>query len=177
MNNDQIRSVPGYTRFVKEGEAFLLVSIAAQTLELLRDGNIILSYPVSTAKNGPGEKLNSFCTPRGWHCIRQKIGNTAPAGAVFRGRKFTGDIASEGSFPEKDLILTRILWLDGLEQGFNKGGIHDSYSRFIYIHGTNHEKDIGSPVSAGCIRMRNSDIIELFDRVKPGTIISIQEKA
>ena len=132
------------------------------------------SYTISTALNGMGNRLDSFKTPFGIHRIRQKIGGGEPCGMVFKAREPTGRIARSMDNQEQDEITSRILWLDGLEEGFNKGGAYDTYSRYIYIHGTSDEKRIGKAVSAGCIRMKNDDVIELFDEVMVDDIVLIR---
>ena len=161
-----------------ESEAVeIVVSISAQTLELRRDGIVLSQYAVSTARNGAGEQQDSECTPRGKHLIRAKIGAGCPPGSVFVGRRPTGETWSpqlEREQPGRDWILTRILWLSGLEPGVNRLANVDTMRRYIYIHGTPHEDDIGKPASHGCIRMRNEDIVELFDRVEAGTHVTIQ---
>jgi lipoprotein-anchoring transpeptidase ErfK/SrfK len=153
-----------------------VVSIPEQTLEVLQHGELLNRYPVSTAKNGPGEELGSECTPRGRHVIRAMIGTDCEAGTVFVGRRQSGELWSpqlSQAEPERDWILTRILWLSGLEPGFNRLANVDTMRRYIYIHGTPYEEDIGKPVSHGCIRMRNADLIELYDQVTPGTEVMI----
>ena len=155
----------------------IVISISEQTLELRRDGTVLRQYAVSTARNGAGEQQDSECTPRGKHLIRAKIGAGCPPGSVFVGRRPTGETWSpqlEREQPGRDWILTRILWLSGLEPGVNRLANVDTMRRYIYIHGTSHEDDIGKPVSHGCIRMRNEDIVELFDRVEAGTHVTIQ---
>ena len=135
-------------------------------------------WPVSTAARGAGERDGSEQTPRGRHAVRQKIGAGAPERAVFVGREPTGEVCTADRFadePERDWILSRILWLDGLEEGRNRGGDVDSRARFIYIHGTPDEARIGEPASHGCIRMRNRDVIALFDRVEEGIEVEIVE--
>jgi L,D-transpeptidase YbiS len=141
------------------------------------DGDILIrEYPVSTSKNGLGEHSGSYCTPRGRHRIAEKIGEDQPMYAIFKARVPTGEIwspAMNAEFPEQDWILTRILWLDGMEAGVNRGGAVDTHKRYIYIHGTSEEHHIGKPASHGCIRMRNGDIAELFDLVDEGTEVNI----
>ncbi len=132
------------------------------------------SYPISTAANGVGNRMDSFKTPFGIHRIRQKIGGGEPCGMVFESREPIGKIARSLDNRDKDEITSRILWLDGLEEGINHGGVYDTFDRFIYIHGTSDEKRIGEPVSAGCIRMKNDDIIELFDEVLVDDIVLIR---
>lgn len=152
-------------------ERLIRVSIPDQRLELLEGGVAVASYPVSTARNGPGERRDSGCTPRGWHRVRIKIGAGLPLNAVFVGRRPTGEIYDSelaAGHPERDWILTRILWLTGLEAGFNRGGDRDTLRRFVYIHGCPDEAPMGIPLSHGCIRMRNPDLLELFDRVEAG---------
>lgn len=144
----------------------LEVSIADQCLHLIEDGQIIRSYPVSTAARGTGSEPGSLQTPLGRFCVAEKIGHGEPPGMVFRGRQPTGEYG-EDSCPD-DLITSRILWLEGLE--LENANTRD---RYIYIHGTNHESEIGLPVSHGCIRMRNLDIIDLFDVVDAGIEVQI----
>ncbi len=150
----------------------LRVSVAEQALEMLRDGVVAREYPVSTSRFGTGFEPGSFRTPLGRHRIAEKIGAGLPPGAVLRSRVWTGQIWTPGDSWEadEDLVLTRVLWLDGLEAE-NAG----SYSRYIYIHGTNHEEWIGTPASHGCVRMRNADVIELFDAVAAGDEVWIVE--
>lgn len=141
------------------------------------DGDMLIrEYPVSTARNGMGETNGSFCTPRGRHRIAEKIGGGQPLFSVFRSRVPTGEIWSRelaASKPDCDWILSRILWLEGQEEGRNRGGTVDSRNRYIYIHGTDEEHLVGQPVSHGCIRMKNSDVAELFDLVEEGTEVFI----
>jgi len=132
------------------------------------------SYPISTAANGMGNRIESFKTPFGIHRIRQKIGGGEPSGMVFEARKPIAKIVTSLDNRDKDEITSRILWLDGLEEGINHGGVYDTFDRFIYIHGTSDEKRIGEPVSAGCIRMKNNDIIELFDEVLVDDLVLIR---
>ncbi len=157
----------------------LWVDVPSQTLTARENDNVLKQYSVSTAFLGVGEERNSFKTPRGLHMIRAKIGKDAPYNAVFVGRRMTGEIYSpelKKQFPDRDWMLTRILWLSGLEIGKNRLGSCDSMQRYIYIHGCPDESPIGVPMSHGCIRMRNSDLIELFDWVAVGTIITIGEQ-
>lgn len=158
-------------------QASLYLNLHEQRLYLAsRDGDVC--YEVSTALNGAGETNGSGCTPRGEHVIRAKIGADMPINAVFVGRRFTGEIYSEAlaeQCPTRDWILTRILWLSGLQKGFNRLGCVDTMRRYIYIHGTPDTEPMGVPVSHGCIRMRNRDIIELFDKVPVGTRLVIEE--
>ena len=154
----------------------IVVSLATQRLDLLDDDTQIRSYQVSTAANGAGEQAGSYCTPRGRHRIRAKIGAGLPLGAVLRGRRPTGEICDDAAWradPQRDWILTRILWLCGEEQGFNRGGSVDTFRRYIYLHGTPDAVDLSLPGSRGCIRMRNADIVELFELVDAGTPVAI----
>ena len=153
------------------------ISIAEQTLRLFDEGGACLhTWSVSTAANGAGEREGSGCTPRGRHVVRARIGAGAPAGAVFRGRRPTGEVWSPelaAQHPERDWILSRILWLSGCEPGFNRLGKVDTMRRYIYIHGTPNDQPMGVPLSHGCVRMRNADVIELFERVPVGTEVLI----
>jgi lipoprotein-anchoring transpeptidase ErfK/SrfK len=152
------------------------VSLAAQTLELLRAGRLVKTYAVSTSKHGPGEVRGSHKTPRGQHVVRAKIGAGEPENAVFRGRRPTGEIYSAElarRYPDRDWILTRILWLSGTEVGKNRLGPVDTMRRYIYIHGMPDSEPIGVPSSIGCIRMRNRDVIDLFELVPAGTPVDI----
>ncbi len=155
------------------------VSIAQQRLTLSDDdGKVLRAYAVSTAAKGAGEQMGSYQTPRGRHRIRARIGDGLPLGAVLRGRRPTGEICTPALMaeqPDKDWILTRILWLCGDEPGFNRGGLVDTMRRYVYIHGTPDETALGVPGSHGCIRMRNSELVELFDRVPVGTPVIIRE--
>ncbi len=155
------------------------ISIPQQTLTLFDDnGGQVARYAVSTAANGVGCVKNSGCTPLGAHIIRAKIGDGAAENTVFVGRRPTGEIftpALKLEFPERDWILTRILWLSGTEPGKNRLGNVDTMQRYIYIHGTPDETELGVPGSHGCVRMRNADLVELFDRVPVGTTVNISE--
>ncbi len=153
------------------------ISIADQTLRLLDEaGREVRRYSVSTARNGAGELNGSNCTPRGQHIVRAKIGAGEPVNSVFVGRRPTGEIWTPelaAIHPGRDWMLTRLLWLSGCEPGFNRLGQVDTMRRYIYIHGTPDTAAVGEPGSIGCIRMRNSDIVELFDEVAPYTPVSI----
>ncbi len=155
----------------------ILIKIPEQTLELLDDaGGLLHCYLVSTAANGAGEENGSFCTPRGRHIIRAKIGADQPANAVFIKRRPTGEIFTPelgAQCPARDWILTRILWLSGCESGYNRSGSCDTMRRYVYIHGTPDTTVLGRPGSRGCVRMRNSDLVELFDLVPVGTAVEI----
>jgi len=157
-------------------ERWIRISIPEQQLVLLEKKQPLAVYPVSTARNGPGEQRGSGCTPRGWHRIRIKIGAGQPPNAVFVGRRPTGEIYSPdlaAQCPNRDWILTRILWLTGLESGRNRGGDCDTLHRFVYIHGCPDTVPMGTPLSHGCIRMRNQDLLELFERVMAGDRVFI----
>lgn len=153
------------------------ISIAAQTLTLLDEaGELRAQYRVSTALNGAGQLNGSCCTPLGLHVVRARIGADAAPGTVFRGRRPTGEIWSPSlaqQHPGRDWILSRILWLSGCQPGYNRLGQVDSMRRYIYIHGTPDDEPMGIPASHGCVRMRNHDIIELFELVPAGTAVHI----
>jgi len=154
------------------------ISITDQTLKLKQGERVVHEYPVSTAANGPGERMHSNCTPRGEHVISEKIGDGEPVNSVFVARKPTGEIYTpqlRQQYPERDWILTRILWLSGCEPGRNQGGDVDSHDRYIYIHGAPDDVAMGTPGSAGCIRMRNRDVMVLFDQVEVMTRVIIEE--
>jgi len=156
----------------------LEVQISAQQMFVFKGQALIATYSISSAKNGVGEQRDSFQTPRGKHIVRAKIGAGMPVNSVFVGRRATGEIYSpalQEKFPQRDWILTRILWLSGLERGKNRLGSVDSMQRYIYIHGTPDQNILGKPHSNGCIRMRNTDVIALFELVEAGTIVNIQE--
>lgn len=155
------------------------VNIGAQRLRLIADGKgIVREYSVSTAARGVGERNGSEQTPRGWHVIRARIGEGAPLNTVFVARRPTGEIYSprlRAQHPGRDWILTRILWLSGLEHGRNRLGPVDTMRRYIYIHGAPDEDPMGVPGSHGCIKMCNADVIDLFGRVTAGTRVHIVE--
>lgn len=156
------------------------ISIADQILELSEGGKPPKRYRVSTAKNGPGEKNGSFCTPRGRHIIRAKIGDGAPVNTVFVKRRPTGEIYDAelaSRFPGRDWMLTRLLWLSGCEPGFNRLGDVDTMRRYIYIHGSPDSAVMGKPGSIGCVRMHNQDLLELFDLVESATPVEITESS
>jgi len=154
------------------------IDIAAQTLDLLDDrGGLLKRYAVSTAAKGVGEQNGSFCTPRGRHVVRAKIGAGEPFNTVFVRRRPTGEIYTPelgAQHPQRDWILTRILWLSGCEVGYNRLGSVDTMRRYIYIHGSPDQVPMGSPGSHGCVRMRNEDIVDLFDRIEAGTPVEIK---
>ncbi len=151
----------------------LWVSVGRQRLVGVEGGRVAFEYVCSTAANGVGQAEGSRCTPLGWHEVAERIGDGRPSGAVFRDREFTGEVWSSGSADGRDLILTRILRLRGLESGRNAGPGVDSYDRYIYIHGTPAEERLGRPASAGCIRLSNRDVMAVFERVPSGTPVLI----
>lgn len=154
------------------------ISLDRQILTLLSSaGEVLAEYLVSTALNGPGERDSTGCTPRGEHYIRAKIGAGQPSCTVYRGRRPTGEIHTPElaqQNPGRDWILSRILWLCGREPGRNRGPGVDTFRRFIYIHGTPDTEPMGVPMSHGCVRMRNADVIDLFERVSAGTSVLIR---
>jgi L,D-transpeptidase YbiS len=153
------------------------ISIQQQTLTVLNDdGELIAQFPVSTAANGVGCEKDSGCTPLGLHIIRAKIGEGAAPNTVFVGRRSTGEICTPelmAQFPDRDWILTRILWLSGKEVGKNRLGNVDTMQRYIYIHGTPDSTEMGKIGSHGCVRMRNDDMVQLFNMVRVGTAVNI----
>jgi lipoprotein-anchoring transpeptidase ErfK/SrfK len=155
----------------------IVVSISGQTLTLFDDdGKELHQYVISTGLNGPGEESGSNCTPRGRHIIRAKIGAGQPLNTVFVRRRPTGEIYTPQlglQFPDRDWILTRILWLSGCEHGYNRLGSCDTMRRYIYIHGTTLERGVGVPRSHGCINMLNEDLLVLFELVEAGTLVNI----
>jgi L,D-transpeptidase YbiS len=155
------------------------ISIKNQSLTLYDDeGGVMARYAVSTAANGTGCEKDSGCTPLGAHIVRAKIGEGVAANTVFVGRRATGEICTPelmAQFPERDWILTRILWLSGKEIGKNRLGNVDTMQRYIYIHGTPDSTDMSKIGSHGCVRMRNNDVIALFDFVEVGTRVFIAE--
>jgi L,D-transpeptidase YbiS len=155
------------------------IDLPSQTLTLYDNvGEVLRRYRVSTAKNGPGERNGSFCTPRGRHVIRAKIGAGEAENTVFVRRRATGERWSpelQAQYPDRDWMLTRILWLSGCERGRNRLGEVDTMRRYIYIHGAPEIAQMGEPGSIGCIRMRNADIVELFELVPPYTEVVISD--
>ncbi|MDF1756698.1 MAG: L,D-transpeptidase [Legionellaceae bacterium] len=159
-------------------EQLIKIDTKSQVMHCYENEELFMTYSVSTGKNGLGELQNSECTPRGWHVIHSIIGLENEINSVFVARRFTGEIYNEDlakSYAKRDWILTRILQLDGIEPGLNKGGNIDSLARYIYIHGTPDTTKLGVPGSRGCIRMRNKDIVELANWVKIGTRTCIME--
>ena len=163
---------------IKPADRLLVVRIGTATLQFYRHGRLDKSYVVSTSKRPPSNVKNSLGTPRGLHEIAERVGAGQPPGMVFKSRVPTGRHFSEiaETDPENannNLITSRILWLRGLEPGVNLGGDVDTYERYVYIHGTNHEARLGEPLSAGCVLMRNLDIIELYEQVRVGDLVWI----
>lgn len=179
-----------------ETPRLLVVSVSQQRMTLFVDREPKAEYIISTARNGVGQLENSNQTPLGLHRIKNKIGKDVPKGGIFENRAFKGQIWIPSPIPAKvpadnrpdsvpavstsDLITSRILWLEGMEAGYNagrhpSGRTVDSYQRFIYIHGTNHEDQLGKPESLGCIRMKNDEVILLYDRVEEGDLVWIEE--
>lgn len=159
-------------------DALITVNIAEQRLRLESDGQILMDVAIATARNGPGEQNGSECTPRGRHTIRAMIGAGCAANTVFIGRRPSGEIFSEAlraAHPQRDWILSRILWLCGLESGINRGGNVDTMRRYVYIHGCPDSDAMGTPSSHGCVKMRNRDIMALFDMIEVGTEVLITE--
>ena len=153
------------------------ISIEEQRLRVIDGDAIVMDVPVSTARNGAGEQMGSECTPRGRHVVRAKIGDGAPVGTIFVGRRATGERFRpelRARHPDRDWILTRILWLSGCEPGRNRLGDVDTMRRFIYIHGCPDDVPMGTPGSHGCVRMRNSDVVALYERVPVGTPVMLR---
>lgn len=171
---DLARRFPDYPT-----DKVLLINAEAnpQKMELVENGQVTAEWVISTATKGLGSRKGSEQTPTGVHRIAQKIGDGAAVGAIFKARQDSGRVAriltGSGERSGEDNVTSRILWLDGLEPGVNKGGSVDSYERYIYIHGTDEEGRLGAPASHGCIRMRNQEVIDLFDRVDENTLVVI----
>ncbi len=154
-----------------------VVDVSQQVLRVFFDGEFINSYPVSTSRYGIGQDEGSYKTPIGVHCIREKIGADANIAEIFKARKRTytqAAIEPEKISTDRDCVTSRILWLTGLEEGINKGSGVDSYARYIYIHGTPAEGHIGQPASEGCIRMKNQDVIELFELLPVASLVIVR---
>ncbi len=160
----------------KNFNKYMYVSIKHQKLYLIENDSTVKKYPISTALKGVGNKLHSLKTPPGLHTIKRKLGDNVPYAGILEAREYNGKIAKVLTDKQKaggDYVTTRILWLEGEEPGINKGRNIDSYNRYIYIHGTPEEGLIGQPASHGCIRMKNSDVMELYDLIEEGTPILI----
>ncbi len=156
---------------------YIHIDLERQRLQLRRAGRVYAQYPVSTARKGAGERLGSEQTPRGWHRVRAKIGAGCAAGTVFIARRPSGEVYSEAlarAYPQRDWILTRILWLCGNEPGKNRLGPVDSMRRYIYIHGCPDSEPMGVARSHGCVRMRNADVIALFAQTPVGMPVLIE---
>ncbi len=155
------------------------INVTQQQLRLLdEEGGLLRQYPVSTSKYGAGTENGSEKTPLGLHRIKDKLGGAMPVNEVYIGRMPHGNLEEcqqRGVELPDDVIMSRIMWLEGMEPGRNQGGYVDTYQRFIYIHGTNHEDSIGTPASIGCIRMRNDDVVDLFRQVEVGSEVLIEE--
>ena len=154
------------------------IDSAQQELRISDGESLVKRYSISTAKRGLGEKNGSLCTPRGRHIVRAKIGAGQPLGMVFVRRRPTGEVWTpelHAKYPGRDWILTRILWLSGCEVGRNRLGDVDTMRRYIYIHGSPDTAEMGKPGSIGCIRMRNAEIVELFDLIPPYTAVEITQ--
>ncbi len=162
---------------IKPGERLLAVRISTATLQFFRKGALVKSYVVSTSARPPSNVKGSLGTPRGLHEVAERIGAGQPPGTVFKSRIPTGHHFSEmpDAIANTNLITSRILWLRGLETGVNRGGDVDTYNRYVYIHGTNQEARIGEPLSAGCVLMRNLDIVELYEEVRNGDLVWIED--
>jgi hypothetical protein len=161
---------------IKPADRILVVRIETQTMQFYRGGELVRSHVISTSKRPPSNMKDSLGTPRGLHVIAERIGAGQPPGMVFKARVPTGKHFSE--LPDADqhpnLITSRILWLRGLEPGVNAGGNVDTYERYVYIHGTNHEDRLGMPQSAGCVLMANREIVELYEEVRAGDLVWIE---
>lgn len=155
---------------IKPANQMLAVHVATQTMQFYRRGQLVRAFVISTSARPSANAKGSLGTPLGLHAIAEKIGHGQPPGMVFRGRAPTGRHFNELSDDEnrENLVTSRILWLRGLELEVNQGGDVDSHERYIYIHGTNHEERLGQPQSAGCVLMRNADLIELFEEIRNG---------
>ena len=151
----------------------LVIQVSTQTLALYKDGAYVRQYPCSTSRYGVGQIEGSNRTPLGLHAIAEKIGAGEPAGTVFKSRQVVGHTSDPGLADAK--ITTRILWLDGLDPDFNRGGNVDSHARYIYIHGTADQASIGTPASRGCTHLADADLIPLFDLLPSGTMVWIEE--
>lgn len=156
------------------GSDLLYASVKRQRLFHIRDGRLLAEYPIATSSIGVGSEQDSYRTPTGLHRVAEKHGTDVPLLGILKERAFTGQLADpDFSGVDKDWITTRVLWLEGLEPGVNRGPGVDSYERCIYIHGTANERSVGTPSSLGCIRMRNADVMALFDAVAIGTLVVI----
>jgi hypothetical protein len=167
--------VSAYERLdIKPTEFVLIVSVSRQTVSLFKDGKFVKQFLCSTSRFGIGQIEGSNCTPLGLHCIAEKIGSGEPPGTVFKSRKVVGHTSQPGFADAK--ITTRIMWLEGLEPGFNQGTDVDSHARYIYIHGTGDQETIGEPASHGCIHLADDDLLQLYDMLPSGTLVWISER-
>lgn len=160
----------------KEFDTFLYIAVKKQKLFLVKEDEITAEYPISTAKNGLGNEMGSFKTPRGLHKVAEKVGSELEPFDIIKQKVPTGEKAkpvNQARATNQDLITSRVLHLSGLEEGINQGGDVDSYKRGIFIHGTHEEGLIGTPASKGCVRMKNADVIDLFERIEVGTFVVI----
>lgn len=152
----------------------LYVSVQRQRLFHVRSGELLNEYPIATASKGLGAQVDSYRTPTGLHRVSEKLGDGVPPLGILKDREFTGEFAdADFAGVDKDWITSRIFWLSGLEPGVNQGGSVDSHERYIYIHGTANEKSVGRPTSMGCIRMKNCDVIALYDAVPLGALVVV----
>lgn len=162
-----------YPEHAVDGD-LLYISVHRQTLFHVRNGALLTEYPIATASNGLGAEQDSYRTPTGLHRITEKVGDGVPPLGILKDRTFTGELADpDFAGVDKDWITSRILWLSGLEPGTNQGGAVDSHDRYIYIHGTANERSVGTPSSKGCIRMRNADVIALYDQVPVNALVVV----
>jgi L,D-transpeptidase YbiS len=159
---------------IEPTQFILTVNISRQTVSLFENNKFVKMYPCSTSRFGIGEIKDSNCTPRGLHCIAEKIGGGEPPGTVFKERQIVGHTSQPEYANAK--ITTRIMWLEGLEPGFNQGGDVDTHERYIYIHGTGDQESIGAPASHGCIHLADADLVSLFDLLPSGTLVWIAER-
>ncbi len=153
----------------------LYVSVRSQLMYHVKGRSMLKEYTISTAAKGLGGEQDSYRTPTGLHYVRERFGGGLPPWSILQDRVATGEIADSTAVGTRDVITSRILWLSGMESGLNEGGNVDSYARWIYIHGTAVERSLGTPCSHGCIRMRNRDVIELFDRIPIGALVVIYD--
>lgn len=163
-------------KYQQSFDSYIFVSIKRQKLFYIKNGNVEKVFLISTAKKGIGQEIHSQQTPEGLHVIKHMIGQNLPKNAIFKERVFNGEIAeiyTDKTDINEDFVTSRIMWLEGQEEGINKGGNVDSYKRYIYIHGTPEEGLIGKPASHGCVRMKNKEVIELFDLVQVNTPVLI----
>lgn len=160
---------------IKPTDRYVVVRIGTQTMQFIRSSALVKTYVISTSRRAPSNVKHSLGTPRGLHLIAERFGSGQPPGMVFKGRVSTGRHFSELPVDEteRNLITSRILWLRGLEPGVNLGGEVDTHDRYIYLHGTNHEDKLGTPLSAGCVLLRNLDIIELYEEMRVGDFVLI----